>query len=274
MQAAAWYAARCSSSTVDDRPPSGAASVGGHRVAGHGEGDPAAQPDPARPRARAGARAGAARPGGAWGARTSSPSAPDRWTDDGVGHRATGRGHLGDGRVGRGDDERRRRQRRRRQVVAAGRARRRRRSPRRPAPQPTNVRPVPGRSVGQLSPDTFLRSSPSRGCRSRQAIGSVPGQFTQRPRTVSTSGILGPGVHQVGGQIGQRLDHEPPLPHAGVGDDQVRLVDHQVADQQHVDVEGPRADAPSRTRPAPASRRAASSSSSRGERRCPARPRD
>jgi hypothetical protein len=42
---------------------------------------------------------------------------------------------------------------------------------------------------------------------------------------------------EVGGQVGQRGEHEAPLPHAGVGDDQVGLVDHLVAHQEHVDVE-------------------------------------
>ena len=47
MHAAAWYAARCSSSTTTTEPPSSRGQLGGHRVAGHGEGDAAAQADPA-----------------------------------------------------------------------------------------------------------------------------------------------------------------------------------------------------------------------------------
>ena len=40
-------------------------------------------------------------------------------------------------------------------------------------------------------------------------------------------------------EVGQRDQHERPLPHPGVGHDQVGLVDAAVADEQHVDVERP-----------------------------------
>ncbi len=48
--------------------------------------------------------------------------------------------------------------------------------------------------------------------------------------------------HHLGCQIGQRREHEAPLPHPGMGHDEIGFLDLLVIDQEHVDVEGPRAE--------------------------------
>jgi hypothetical protein len=49
--------------------------------------------------------------------------------------------------------------------------------------------------------------------------------------------VHGCGRREVGREVGERRHHEAPLPQARVGHHEVGLVDHQVADEQHVDVE-------------------------------------
>ena len=46
------------------------------------------------------------------------------------------------------------------------------------------------------------------------------------------------GGHEVGGEVGERGEHEPPLPHPRVGHLEIGLVDDLAVHPEHVDVEG------------------------------------
>ena len=81
-----------------DRPPSSPAELGRHGVAGHGEGDPAAQTDPAD-LGRGQRHEGVQRPPPAVGCRARRDRAPPTGgAPPSSRHRSDGRGDLGDGR--------------------------------------------------------------------------------------------------------------------------------------------------------------------------------
>ena len=87
--------------------------------------------------------------------------------------------------------------------------------------------------TGHLSALQPLTEGAGRSRRSDQYAASVPTTSTSPPARFSA-----PRRDEIGGQLGQRLDHEAPLPHAGMGDDQVVFVDHQVPHEQDVHVQG------------------------------------
>ena len=137
--------------------------------------------------------------------------------DHGAGDGRDRGGHLGDGGVGGGDDEQVDAVRRRR-PTSSWRPRtpahvpaRRRRAPR-PATRPAR----PGPIIRTVVTRPLRRSSPWRvPVAPGDRISTAPDYPRPDPRHQSLPSSAG---HQVGGQVGQRRQHEPPLPHAGMGD--------------------------------------------------------
>ncbi len=235
-----------------------------HRVTGHGEGDAAAEADPAdlgrgqghervqRRPARMGGqrRRGRGRPTG--GARPCSAPArrgprPRRWRSRAW--RSRGRRHRGRPAPGRRRAPAPRRTSHPASASAAASER-----PARPGPISRTV------VTGHLSALQPLTEGAGRSRRSDQYARSLPTTWTSPPAPSRAPGGTSSGASSASGSTTNRRST-----HAGMGDDQVLVLDDLVTDEEHVDVQGARArGARPRPRPAASSRRRATSRSSRG----------
>jgi hypothetical protein len=79
-------------------------------------------------------------------------------------------------------------------------------------------------------------------------LADVPAPYVEVPfvplqrtcRTDTRRNRVGSSVaHDVRRQVMERNQHEGPLPHPGMRNDQVGVVDHRVTDKEHVDVQSP-----------------------------------
>ena len=194
---------------------------------------------PRRPRRGQGHERVQRRPPGC-GASTSRPSAPDRWTTTVPGRArppaATSAMAASGVAMTRTSTPR----------AAPARSSWRPRSRRTSQPASasaaaSDVPARPGPISRTVAPDPFCAPAP-HGCRSLQAIGDSTLQSThhRRPRHQPLSC---PDGTRSGASSASGCDHEPPLPHAGMGDHEVLLVDLPPVDQEDVDVQGARAPA-------------------------------
>ena len=270
--AAAWYRTRSPGATRNGRMPSDTArrsTVGRARRPRTTSPGAAASADLGRRQATA--AGGASRPrrrGGPTRSLSSSSSghAPERWTTSAPARRPRRErgGGVGDRGVGRGDDHEvgvaagvghLRDRSAHRAASAAARAdgasdaapgdRDRRATRARPSAaatrRPGATRDPRGRApaastVPCTSDFLALRSSPWCGCRTTRAARNARpvGRTACRRRP-------GSACRPARVEVGERHEHERPLGHPGVRHLEVGLVDPLVADEQHVDVERPRA---------------------------------